>query len=59
MIKHFLTDLSGITPDWTMDQVLEEQLKKINDLVIKGMENRNPGSGMPADNEPRIPKSEI
>ena len=33
MIKHFLVELSGITPDWTMDQVLEEQLKKINDLV--------------------------
>jgi GMP synthase (glutamine-hydrolysing) len=33
MIKHFLLDIAGVKPDWTMDQVLEEQLKKINDLV--------------------------
>lgn len=33
MIKHFLTDISGVTADWTMNQVLEEQLKRINEQV--------------------------
>ena len=33
MLKHFLMDISGVKPDWTMDQVLEEQLRKISDLV--------------------------
>ena len=33
MIKHFLTDISGLKPDWTMEHVLEEQLRKINELV--------------------------
>jgi GMP synthase (glutamine-hydrolysing) len=29
MIKHFLLDIACVKPDWTMDQVLEEQMKKI------------------------------
>ena len=33
MIKHFLTNISALKPDWTMDQVLEEQMRKINELV--------------------------
>lgn len=33
MIKHFLVDIAGATADWTMEQVLEEQLKKISALV--------------------------
>lgn len=33
MIKHFLMDIAKIKADWTMDQVLEEQLKKIDALV--------------------------
>ncbi|GAX77333.1 hypothetical protein CEUSTIGMA_g4779.t1 [Chlamydomonas eustigma] len=33
MIKHFLLDISGLKADWTMDQVLEEQLAKIAELV--------------------------
>eukprot|EP00195_Chlamydomonas_chlamydogama_P016056 CAMPEP_0202890436 /NCGR_PEP_ID=MMETSP1392-20130828/832_1 /ASSEMBLY_ACC=CAM_ASM_000868 /TAXON_ID=225041 /ORGANISM="Chlamydomonas chlamydogama, Strain SAG 11-48b" /LENGTH=536 /DNA_ID=CAMNT_0049574005 /DNA_START=190 /DNA_END=1800 /DNA_ORIENTATION=- len=33
MIKHFLTDISGVAADWTMGQVLEEQLRKIAELV--------------------------
>jgi GMP synthase (glutamine-hydrolysing) len=33
MIKHFLLDISGLKADWTMDQVLEEQLAKITELV--------------------------
>lgn len=33
MIRHFLVDIAGCKADWTMDQVLEEQLKKIADVV--------------------------
>lgn len=33
MIKHFLLDISGLTPDWNMGQVVEEQLQKIVEMV--------------------------
>ena len=33
MIKHFLTDIAKVPADWNMGQVLEEQLRKIADLV--------------------------
>lgn len=33
MIRHFLVDIACCKADWTMDQVLEEQLKKIADVV--------------------------
>ena len=37
MIKHFLTNISALKPDWTMDQVLEEQMRKINELVRENL----------------------
>lgn len=33
MIKHFLITIAGVTPDWSMNQVVEEQMKAIADLV--------------------------
>ncbi len=33
MIKHFLVTISAVKADWTMDQVLEQQLQKIAELV--------------------------
>ena len=41
MIKHFLTNISALKPDWTMDQVLEEQIRKINELVSKTTTTKN------------------
>ena len=33
MIKHFLCTISGLKGDWTMDQVVEVQMKSIADQV--------------------------
>jgi hypothetical protein len=33
MIKHFLVDIAGVKPDWTMDQVVEEQMRIIAQTV--------------------------
>lgn len=34
-ITHFLTTIAKVKADWTMDQVLEEQLKKIAEKVSR------------------------
>lgn len=33
MIKHFLVNIAGVKSDWTMDQVVEEQIKKVHEMV--------------------------
>ncbi|KAL6756899.1 hypothetical protein V8C86DRAFT_2637023 [Haematococcus lacustris] len=33
MIQHFLTKLAGMKPDWTMDHVVEEQMRLIREKV--------------------------
>ncbi len=33
MLKHFLLTIGGVKPDWSMKQVIEEQIQFINDLV--------------------------
>ena len=33
MIKHFLMDIAGVKPDWTMGQVIENQMRIIAEKV--------------------------
>lgn len=33
MVKHFLLSIAGIKPDWSMKEVIDMQIKAINDLV--------------------------
>ena len=35
IIKRFLKDFAGLTPDWTMESILEEKLKKIKAQIGK------------------------
>lgn len=37
MIKHFLVNIAGVKSDWTMDQVVEEQIKKVHEMVSARM----------------------
>lgn len=32
-LRHFLIDVCGVTADWKMQDVLEEEIKVINDMV--------------------------
>lgn len=33
MVKHFLLDIAKVTPDWSMSQVVEEQMRLIREQV--------------------------
>jgi hypothetical protein len=33
MLKYYLTKIAGVKPDWSMSQVVEEQIKAIANLV--------------------------
>ncbi|KAF8070969.1 guaA [Scenedesmus sp. PABB004] len=35
-LRHFLLDIAGLTPDWTMAEVLETQVKLIEQQVVPG-----------------------